>query len=88
MLDVDTYLKVRTAVQIEGLSKRADAAVGIARLKALGIRVLMLTGDNRRTGSAIAGVLDLEVQAELLPDAKDARKDNGYTFCGRLGLIV
>src|SRR3990172_2103473 len=25
MLDVDTYLKVRTAVQIEGLSKRAAA---------------------------------------------------------------
>ena len=25
MLDVDTYLKVRTAVQIEGLSQRAAA---------------------------------------------------------------
>ena len=49
---------------------REDAAAGIARLKALGIRTMMLTGDNRRTGSAIAGALGLEVQSELLPDAK------------------
>jgi Zn2+/Cd2+-exporting ATPase len=49
---------------------RADAAAGIARLKALGVRPLMLTGDNGRTGNAIAGVLGLEVQSELLPDAK------------------
>ncbi len=49
---------------------REDAADGIARLKALGIRTVMLTGDNRRTGNAIAGALGLEVQSELLPDAK------------------
>ena len=30
----------------------------------------MLTGDNRRTGDAIGRVLGLEVQSELLPDAK------------------
>ena len=49
---------------------RTDAAAGIARLKSLGMRVIMLTGDNRRTGEAIAGALGLEVKAELLPDAK------------------
>ena len=49
---------------------RPDAAAGIARLKALGVHTLMLTGDNRRTGSAIASALGLEVHAELLPDAK------------------
>ena len=49
---------------------RADAAAGIARLKRLGIRVLMLTGDNRRTGEAIGSALGLEVQSGLLPDAK------------------
>jgi Cd2+/Zn2+-exporting ATPase len=49
---------------------RLDAAAGIARLKALGLRALMLTGDNRRTGDAIAKGLGLEVRAELLPDAK------------------
>ncbi len=49
---------------------REDAAAGIARLKALGIRAVMLTGDNRRTGNAIGEALGLEVQSELLPDAK------------------
>jgi len=49
---------------------REDAAAGIARLKALGIRTVMLTGDNRRTGEAIANALGLEVKSELLPDAK------------------
>ena len=49
---------------------RADAAVGIARLRALGVRSLMLTGDNRRTADAIASRLGLEAKAELLPDAK------------------
>lgn len=49
---------------------RADAKVGIARLKELGVQPLMLTGDNRRTGSAIAAALGLEAKAELLPDEK------------------
>lgn len=49
---------------------RADAKAGIARLKGLGVQPLMLTGDNRRTGSAIAAALGLEAKAELLPDAK------------------
>jgi len=49
---------------------RADAAAGIARLRALGVRSLMLTGDNRRTADAIASRLGLEAKAELLPDAK------------------
>jgi Cd2+/Zn2+-exporting ATPase len=49
---------------------RADAAMGIARLNELGVRLLMLTGDNARTGSAIGGILGIEVKAELLPDAK------------------
>lgn len=49
---------------------RADAAAGIAQLKALGIRTVMLTGDNRRAGYAIADALKLEARADLLPDAK------------------
>ena len=54
---------------------RDDAKEGIARLTALGIRTVMLTGDNQRTGRAIAGALGLEVQSELLPDAKLAAID-------------
>lgn len=49
---------------------REDAAVGITRLKALGIQTIMLTGDHRRTGNAIARAVGLDVQAELMPDAK------------------
>ncbi|MBN9457060.1 MAG: cadmium-translocating P-type ATPase [Bosea sp.] len=54
---------------------RADAAAAVAELKAMGIRATMLTGDNARTGAAIAGTLGMEHQAELMPDGKvDALK--------------
>lgn len=49
---------------------RPDAANGIARLRALGIQALMLTGDNKRTGEAVARALGLDARTELLPDAK------------------
>ena len=49
---------------------RADAKAAIAELKTLGIASLMLTGDNARTGQAIASHLGLSVQAELLPEQK------------------
>ena len=49
---------------------RADARAGLEALKALGIKSLMLTGDNRRTATAIAQVLGIEARAELLPQDK------------------
>ncbi|MFZ6765269.1 heavy metal translocating P-type ATPase [Pseudoroseomonas sp. WGS1072] len=49
---------------------RADAASGVSALSRLGIRSVMLTGDNARTGAAIARHLGLDVKAELLPDDK------------------
>ncbi|UZF93973.1 heavy metal translocating P-type ATPase [Bosea sp. NBC_00550] len=51
---------------------RDDAAAAIAELKAMGIRSTMLTGDNARTGAAIAGSLGMEHKAELMPDDKVA----------------
>ena len=43
----------------------------IAVLKHLGVRIVMLTGDSRRTAHAIAGYLGLdEVLAEVLPEDK------------------
>src|SRR3546814_6759127 len=42
---------------------REDAARGIATLAALGIRAVMLTGDNARTATAIAGGLGLAAKA-------------------------
>ena len=49
---------------------RPDAMSGLASLKARGIRLVMLTGDNRRTAEAVAAGLGIEAQAELLPQDK------------------
>lgn len=49
---------------------REDAAEGVAALKRLGVSTVMLTGDNERTGQAIAAQLGLDVRAQLLPEDK------------------
>jgi Zn2+/Cd2+-exporting ATPase len=49
---------------------RDDARRAIADLKNMGISSVMLTGDNARTGQAIASSLGLEVRAELMPEDK------------------
>ena len=49
---------------------REDAAAAIAALRAQGVAAVMLTGDNARTGAAIAAGLGLEARAELLPADK------------------
>lgn len=51
---------------------REDAAAAMAELKRLGVRAVMLTGDNARTAAAIAGALGMDSEAELLPDDKVA----------------
>ncbi len=49
---------------------RADARAAVDRLSAMGIEAIMLTGDNARTGTALANRLGIEVRAELLPQDK------------------
>jgi cation transport ATPase len=50
---------------------RATSREAIAQLKALGIQVAMLTGDNRRTGETVGRELGIErVFAEVLPSDK------------------
>ena len=49
---------------------RDDAQAGVAKLKAMGVRSVMLTGDNRLTAQALANNLDVDWEAELLPEDK------------------
>lgn len=70
-----TVVVVMAGKKIDGLialrdEPRDDAAEGVRRLKERGVNVLMLSGDNQRTASAIASALGLEAKGELLPDAK------------------
>ncbi len=50
---------------------KASTSAALAALRADGLRVVMLTGDNRTTAEAIARRLGIsEVEAEVLPDQK------------------
>ncbi len=49
---------------------REDARAAMDKLDAMDIQTIMLTGDNARTGKAIAAQLGMDVQAELMPDDK------------------
>lgn len=49
---------------------RPDAKRGLKLLSDAGIRTVMLTGDNRRTATAIGKQLGIDVEAELLPQDK------------------
>ena len=49
---------------------REDAAAAVTALKAMGVTSVMLTGDNERTGRAIAAGLGMDVRAGLLPEHK------------------
>lgn len=52
---------------------KADSAEAVARLKAMGVRVLMVTGDNAATAHAIARQAGIdEVRAQVLPQDKAA----------------
>jgi len=52
---------------------KPTSAAAVARLKALGLQVVMLTGDNERTAQAIAARVGIDrVVAEVLPEGKAA----------------
>jgi Cu+-exporting ATPase len=52
---------------------KATTPAALKRLKADGVRIVMLTGDNRTTAQAVAAKLGLsEVEAEVLPEQKHA----------------
>jgi Cu2+-exporting ATPase len=65
--------RLRGAVALADII-RPEAREAIARLKEMGIRAMMLTGDNRRVAQWVAGEIGLdEVFAEVLPHQKAAK---------------
>ena len=52
---------------------KESARAALATLRADGIRIVMLTGDNRRTAEAVARQLGItDIEADVLPDQKHA----------------
>jgi Cu+-exporting ATPase len=68
MLAVDG--KLAGTLRLEDPVKETTPAA-LAELRAAGLRIVMLTGDNRRTAEAVAAELGLgEFEAEVLPEGK------------------
>lgn len=66
LLDKDTIFGL-FAVRDE---PRADAITGLKELSRMGVKGIMLTGDNARTAKAVAAELGIEARAELMPEDK------------------
>ncbi|MBI5401240.1 copper-translocating P-type ATPase [Candidatus Wolfebacteria bacterium] len=73
-----TVMMIGTENKLAGLIAVADiikesAKEGLLALQKLGIEVVMITGDNKRTASAIGNKLGIKrILAEVLPDQKKA----------------
>lgn len=73
-----TPLFVAVDGRLEGFMAVADverpgAAAAVARLEAMGVEVVLLTGDNRRTAEAVARRVGIRhVVAGVLPEGKEA----------------
>lgn len=65
-----------------------SSAQAIQALKEMGLRLVMMTGDNRRTAEAIARQVGIdEVMAEVLPEEKAARVQQERKKGRRVGMV-
>lgn len=69
-------------------SPRPESAAVVAELAALGLNVVMLTGDNRKTAEAVASRLGVkEVIAEVLPEDKAGKITELQKSGARVGMV-
>jgi Cd2+/Zn2+-exporting ATPase len=67
---------------------RPESAEAVRELKSLGVRPMMLTGDNRHTAEAIARQVGIDdVRAELLPEDKLAVVSQVQADGARIGMV-
>jgi P-type Cu+ transporter len=67
---------------------KPDAAAAVTALRRLGLEVVMLTGDNRRTGEAVARQAGIDrVLAEVLPGDKAAEVRRLQAKGRRVGMV-
>jgi Cd2+/Zn2+-exporting ATPase len=89
--DGKTVVLVLSGGEVKGLlalrdEPRTDAAAAVRDLGLLGIRSVMLTGDNRRTAAAVGRALGLDARSELLPEDK-LRVIGELKACGAVAMV-
>jgi Cu+-exporting ATPase len=88
-----TVIVVAMEKRSEGLIALADtikteSIEAISRLHSMGLKVVMLTGDNTRTARAIASEVNIdEVVAEVLPEEKSLRIRGFQQNKGKVGMV-
>ena len=66
---------------------KPSAAIAIARLRQIGVRTIMLTGDNWGSARAVASLLSLE-EADIVAETLPSQKADAIAALKRSGLVV